>query len=50
MSGDHEHFVKLNASHGSICKFDSSQTDEDNLKLVRRNIQDVYKAALEECE
>ncbi|VUC25694.1 unnamed protein product [Clonostachys rosea] len=48
MSGDREHVVKLNADHKGVCKFGRSQVDEDNLRLVRRNVQDIYDAALQE--
>ncbi|CAG9990746.1 unnamed protein product [Clonostachys byssicola] len=48
MSGDREHIVKLNADHKGVCKFGRSQVDEDNLGIVRRNIQDIYDAALQE--
>jgi hypothetical protein len=29
-----------------VCKFDQSQTDQDNFELVRRNIEYLYKNAL----
>lgn len=48
MSGDREHIVKLNADHKGVCKFGRSQVDEDNLGIVRRNVQDIYDAALRE--
>ncbi|KAK7222706.1 hypothetical protein V2G26_010709 [Clonostachys chloroleuca] len=48
MSGDREHIVKLNADHKGVCKFGRSQVDEDNLGIVRRNVQDIYDAALQE--
>lgn len=50
MSGDREHIVKLNADHKGVCKFGRSQVDEDNLGIVRRNVQDIYDAALQEGE
>jgi hypothetical protein len=50
MPGDHEHIVKLNADHSSVCKFGPSQTDQDNFKLVRANIKDLYDNALKKCE
>jgi hypothetical protein len=38
--------VKLNADHSGVCKFGLSQTDRDNFKLVRSNVKDLYKHAL----
>ncbi|WYZ35794.1 hypothetical protein EsH8_X_000441 [Colletotrichum jinshuiense] len=46
LPGDREHIVKLNANHDTICKFGSSENDQDNLKLVRSNIKEVYKNTL----
>ncbi|ETS73696.1 hypothetical protein PFICI_14642 [Pestalotiopsis fici W106-1] len=46
LPGDRENVVKLNADHGSVCRFGLGQTDLDNLKLVRGNIRDVYRNAL----
>ncbi|KAI1126749.1 TPR-like protein [Nemania abortiva] len=46
LPSDRENVVKLNADHRKVCKFGSSQTDQDNLKLVRKNINDIYKKAL----
>ena len=40
----------LNADHSSVSKFGESQTDQDNFKLVRSNIKDIYKNALKNCE
>lgn len=47
LPGDRENVVKLNADHGQVCKFGDSQRDKDNLELVRSNIRDIYKNALE---
>ena len=44
--GDRENVVKLDADHSSVCKFGMSQTDQDNFKLVRSNIRDIYKNSL----
>jgi len=49
MPGDRENVVKLNADHRGVCKFSASQTDQDNFKLVRANIKDIYKNALRRC-
>lgn len=38
--------MKLKADHSGVCKFGSGQTDQDNFKLVRGNIRDVYRNAL----
>jgi len=46
MPSDHENVVKLNADHSGVCKFGSTLEDQDNFKLVRRNIRDLYKEAL----
>lgn len=48
--GNREHVVKLNADHSEVCKFGPNQTDQDNFKLVRSNIKDLYKVALKKCE
>lgn len=50
MPGDRENVVKLNADHSGVYKFGPSQTDQDNFKLVRSNIRDLYKNALKNCE
>ena len=46
MPGDHENVVKLNADHSGVCKFGSTLEDQDNFKLVRGNMKDLYKNAL----
>lgn len=38
--------MKLNADHSGVCKFGSTLEDQDNFKLVRSNIKDLYKNAL----
>jgi len=50
MPGDHENVVKLDADHSGVCKFGLSLEDQDNFKLVRSNIKDLYKNALMTCE
>jgi len=50
MPGDHENVVKLNADHRGVCKFGPSLDDQDNFKLVRSNIKDLYTNALKTCE
>ncbi len=50
MPGDREHIVKLNANHRGLCKFGLGQTDQDNFKLVRSNIKDLYRIALKYCK
>jgi hypothetical protein len=50
LPGDKEHIVVLNGDHNGICRFGSSQADEDNLKIVQGNISDLYKAALKAGE
>lgn len=46
MPGDCENIVKLDADHGDVCRFDTSEHDQDNYELVRGNIKDIYKNAL----
>jgi hypothetical protein len=50
MPGDYENVVKLNADYSGVCKFGSSLEDQDNFKLVRSNIKDLYKNALKKRE
>jgi hypothetical protein len=50
MPGDHENVVKLNADHSGVCKFGPSLVDQDNFKLVRGNIRDLYKKAVRKSE
>ncbi|KAK0736164.1 hypothetical protein B0T21DRAFT_332435 [Apiosordaria backusii] len=47
MPGDVENVVKLNGDHSSLCKIGTTQKDQDNLKKIRRNIEDIYSKALE---
>jgi hypothetical protein len=51
MPGDRENVVRLDAGHGGVCRFGSEITDEDNLKLVLRNVKDLYVNAIQigEC-
>lgn len=42
--------MRLNANHSGICKFGLSLEDQDNFKLVQRNVKDLYKKALNICE
>lgn len=48
--GDRENIVKLNADHSGVCKFGPNLEDQDNFKLVRSNLKDLYKNALKTCE
>jgi hypothetical protein len=50
LPGTRENVVKLNADHSGVCRFGNSQTDQDNEKLVRRNVIDIYKKAIKESE
>jgi hypothetical protein len=50
MPGDRENVVKLEADHSTVCKFGSSQADQDNLKLVKANIRDMYREALKKSK
>ncbi|RDW58409.1 hypothetical protein BP5796_12339 [Coleophoma crateriformis] len=47
LPGQNENVVKLNADHHGVCKFGQGQKDQDNFKLVRGNLRDLYKRALE---
>ena len=42
--------MKLNADHSGVCKFGPSLEDQDNFKLVRGNMKDLYKNALKTSE
>lgn len=50
LPGKRENIVKLNADHGDVCRFDDSERDQDNLKLVRRNVKDLYNNAIKAGE
>lgn len=50
LPGDRENVVKLLADHHTVCKFGADQDGQDNWKLVRHNIKDIYKAALKKGE
>jgi hypothetical protein len=50
MPGNKENVVKLEADHSTVCKFGSTQDDQDNLKLVKANIRDMYREALKKSE
>ncbi|KAK2020925.1 hypothetical protein LX32DRAFT_605626 [Colletotrichum zoysiae] len=50
MPGDRENVVKLDADHSTVCKFGPTESDQDNLKLVRSNIKELYKKALHHSE
>ncbi|KAI9685704.1 MAG: hypothetical protein M1822_004264 [Bathelium mastoideum] len=47
---DKENIVKLTADHSNLCRFDLSEKDQDNYKLVRGNIEDLYESALKKGE
>jgi hypothetical protein len=46
LPGDHENIVKLDADHRDVCRFDTSEHDQDNYELVRGNVKNIYKNAL----
>ncbi|KAI1767803.1 TPR-like protein [Hypoxylon sp. FL1150] len=50
LPGDHEKIVTLEADHSGVCKFGGSETDQDNLKLVRANLKDLHQKALRKCD
>jgi hypothetical protein len=50
LPGDRENIVRLNATHSDMCRFDDSQQDQDNFKLVANNLEELYEDALQKCE
>lgn len=50
LSGDRENIVQLKADHSGVSKFGVTQTDQDNLTLVQRNVRKLYEKAIEKCE
>ena len=44
--GDRENIVRMDASHSDMCRYDGTQHDRDNLKLVLSNMEDLYEQAL----
>lgn len=44
------HEVELNANYSTICRFGTSQTDRDNLRLVLSNVENIYNKAVETGE
>ncbi|KAA6408714.1 MAG: hypothetical protein FRX48_07796 [Lasallia pustulata] len=50
LSGSRENIVRLDADHRDLCRFDYSMHDQDNSKLVRGNIQALYKGAIRHSE
>ena len=50
LSGSRENIVRLDADHRNMCRFDDSMRDQDNFKLVRGNIQELYNGAIRHSE
>jgi len=50
LPGERENIVRLNATHSDMCRFDDSQQDQDNFKLVANNLEELYEEALEKCK
>ncbi|KAK7421105.1 hypothetical protein QQZ08_010109 [Neonectria magnoliae] len=50
LPGKHENVVSLQATHGGICKFGTSQQGRDNLEPVQANIQGLYEKATENAD
>jgi septin family protein len=46
MPGLRENVVKLNVDYSKVYKFGDSLENQNNFKLVRSNIKDLYKKAL----
>lgn len=42
--------AKLRGGHKEVCKFGTTATCQENMKIVGRNISDVYKRALKKRE
>lgn len=50
LAGSRENIVRLDADHRNMCRFDESMQDQDNFKLVRGNIQELYNGAIRHSE
>ncbi|KAI0849693.1 hypothetical protein F5Y00DRAFT_48651 [Daldinia vernicosa] len=50
LPGDRETIVALDADHSRVCKFGLNQTDNDNFKIVRSNIRELYEMAKESTQ
>ena len=48
--GDREAIIEIKARHSDMCRFDESEHDQDLLKLVRSNVEDLYEKALKKGE
>ncbi|KAL2125631.1 hypothetical protein VTJ04DRAFT_1996 [Mycothermus thermophilus] len=46
LPGKNEKIISLDADHSGVCKFGDTQTDQDNYKLVQRQIVELYKQAI----
>lgn len=42
--------MPLKADHSGVSKFGLTETDQDNLKLVRKNVRKLYEKAIEKRE
>jgi hypothetical protein len=50
LSGDRENIVPLMVDYSGVSKFGLTETDQDNLKLVRKNVRKLCEKAIEKCE
>lgn len=50
LPGRRERIVELKADHSDLCRFDESPRDQDNLKIISNNVQDLYEIALKRSE
>lgn len=50
LSGERENIIRLDSKHSDMCRFDGSQHDQDNFKLVASNMEDLYEDALKRSE
>ena len=46
LPGKREMIVRLDADHGTLCRFGNSQVDQDNLERVKSNIGELYKCVI----
>ena len=42
--------MRLNADHGGLCRFGKSLVDQDNYKLVKGNLKELYRQAVRNGE
>ena len=50
LAGTRENIVRLNADHGGLCRFGENLVDQDNYKLVKGNLKELYRQAVRNGE